>query len=110
MALSVIAANITTKISAAISATATNNGSNDTDTLHTVAASSYAIVQIYRDAGSAGATFKINGTAFLTMGGSVAATTTNVYLGPSQVLSVTWAGLTTGTNAYVSGVEFINSP
>lgn len=121
MGLSVIASNTSIKISAAIDASGTNNGTNDTDTLYTCPANSYAIVQLTFNEGAGGAaTFKIDTNPIITAinntfngqvdRGGTYGMLTNVFIGPSQVLSVTWIGASTNATCRVTGVEFTNSP
>lgn len=128
MALSVIAANTSLKVNGAVSASRGTDG-----TLYTCPANSYAIVNlsIDNDSGSpdgvilfsidgkklvsgsiisSGAAF-FNGQSTLAGGNyGDTAVLTSVFVGPGQSLTVDFVSGGSGSTAYVTGVEFINSP
>lgn len=121
MGLAVIAANTSIKVNGAVNATASGSGSGETDTIYTAPSSGYAIVQITTNrSGSGNIEYDISGSPLVkasktnfagqSSDGSLdPAVLTNVFIGPSQSLRVTWTGGSAGS-VYVTGVEFINSP
>ena len=126
MGLAVLSSNTSIKVNTAVNGVATSTIANNTVTLYTAPANAYAIVQLvwFGVAGST-ATYKIAGNALAIAStgasGSYFAGQSNnsivgpvvlggFYVGPGQVLSVTFAGAVNGNIARATGVEFINSP
>lgn len=127
MGKAVIAANTSIKVNGAVSASATADG-----TLYTAPANGYAIVNIMVTGSTTGNTeilFLIDSkyAAAARYSPSVGmffegqyreaslpgsrANMTSIYVGPGQALTVDFNSGGTGTiTAYVTGVEFINSP
>lgn len=104
MAGSLIGNNVTLKVNAAASGTATSAGT--LQTLYTSPANAYAIVQI--------SCTTFGGTCVVTINSRQVCVFTavnqsffNIYVGPSRTVSI---NATSSTTVDLSGVEFINSP
>lgn len=102
----------TPAVSAAVSATATVDGSgNISATLYTVAASSYAMVNLYSGMTAGTVTVTVGGRTVFAGSGANAElrSAITIYAGPSQAIAVTASGGTPTQIVTVSGVVLTNS-
>lgn len=108
--------NTTIKISSAVSATV--SVVNTTSTLYTCPSNSYAILNIYVNSAAANSSVNVDGkiVAILngsgispSIGGAFSSSGFTIYVGPSQVVSIT-SGAVATVLANATGVCFTNTP
>ena len=108
MSATLVSSNTTIKMNAAVSAVGTSSGAGAT-TVYTAPAGTFSIVNVYVSHGANGS-ITVGGQSIAAVSGSSNFNLQGVYIGPSQSLVINSGTLGLSNTAFVSGVNFTNTP